>query len=182
MKRRHWYHCTSKNHGPVFQPVRRPPVSRGLKEPVTPRLCVASTVARCFTAVLFNRGPVYVYKTEKPRRAIKAVGVWDAPVTMERWLIPPVTLVLDRVIPESTVEEALCAVRMYHQETRKNSDLILKILQLAIAGRVFGNNEIDQRICANLLTKWGISDPEDYILGLIEKAKKPWESVFETIS
>lgn len=72
---------------------RRPPMVMGDSEPVVPRLCVSDAVARALAAVwwLPRLGPVRVYVTE-PRRANPPRGVYDATLTGERWLVPPVRL------------------------------------------------------------------------------------------
>lgn len=95
----HWFHCSEKYHGQRWVAERKTPELVLLTtEPTTPRLCVASSVARCFASRLFTRD-VFVYRTETPRRAIKPVDVHDSVITQERWLIPPVAMVMTDVIP-----------------------------------------------------------------------------------
>lgn len=104
-ERRHWFHCTTAWRGARWVAVPRVP-NYVPHEPSTPRLCVASSVARCFAARLF-RGDVFVYRTETPRRSINpGRDVADAIITRERWLVPPVAMIFDRVIPAELVEKA----------------------------------------------------------------------------
>lgn len=104
-ERRHWLHCTTRWHGQRWIAGRKVP-EYVPHEPQTPRLCVASSVARCFAARLFA-GDVFVYRTETPRRSINpGRDVADAIITRERWLVPPVVMILDRVIPAGLVEKA----------------------------------------------------------------------------
>lgn len=51
------------------------------------------------------KGDAYVYQTE-PRRSIKPVDVFDSLLTGERWIIPPVGLSLESIIPGPVVEQA----------------------------------------------------------------------------
>lgn len=164
MKRRHWFHCSSKFLGETFAAERRPPMHMAQREPSTPRLCVAPSIAECFAAVLFGDAkPVYCYRTEKPRRAVTPRGVWDECVTSERWLIPPVLMVLDRVIDGDDVARAQTAVRLYHECTRKNSSLNVRVAQLAVAAEVLGSERERRwaRFCCDVV---GIKDGESYLL------------------
>lgn len=111
MNRVVWLHCSEIDHGPVFSAVRRRPFVGSL-EPGTPRLCVASSVARCFAARFFYPGrPVYVYAS-KERRAVNpgARLVWDIAVTRERWLIPPVSLSRVAVVPPGVVDDSMAVM------------------------------------------------------------------------
>lgn len=100
MKRndRHWFHCAEDYHGDTWNVPRKRPTLIGPEEPLTPRLCVARSVAACFAARLFAKD-VHVYRTERVRRTVKPNGVYDAVITGERWLIPPVTMVKVATIP-----------------------------------------------------------------------------------
>lgn len=164
MKRRHWYHCSSEFLGESFTAERRPPRHMAQREPPTPRLCVAPSVAECFAAVLFGDcKPVYAYRTESPRRAVAPRGVWDECVTRERWLIPPVRMILERVIEADEVARAQTAVRLYHEATRKNSSLNVRVAQLAIASEVLGS-ERERRRARHCCDVVGIEDGESYLL------------------
>jgi hypothetical protein len=107
--------------------------------------------------------PVYVYRTEKPRRAVAPRGVWDAVVTRERWLIPPVKMVLERVIESNEVARAQTAVRLYHEITRRKSSLNVRVAQFAIAADVLGSDSERRRArrCCDIV---GIDDAESYLL------------------
>lgn len=164
MHKTHWWHCTSDYHGESFVATRRQPKHKSDREPVTPRLCVAPSIAECFAAVLFaDSKPVYCYRTEVPRRAVAPRDVWDQVVTRERWLIPPVVMTLRKTIASLDVAEAQSAIRMYHQYTRQKSSLHVRVAQLAIASRVLGPDCIRDRAkrCCQII---GIDDPEDYLL------------------
>jgi hypothetical protein len=56
-------------------------------------------------------GDVLVYQTVRPRASVKPVDVYDALITGERWLIPPVEMVLDRVIQAEMVHRAAYRTR-----------------------------------------------------------------------
>lgn len=111
MKRgkRHWYHCTDRFMGERWTAERIAPRMHGADEPDTPRLCVCPTVGGCLTARLMG-GDVFVYRTAKPRRANRPRSVHDAPITGERWLVPPVALELVEVLPGTILEPILGAV------------------------------------------------------------------------
>lgn len=104
-RRRHFYHCTGQARGMAWTAAKITPPFKGESEPDTPRLCVSRTIAGCFAARLFSESDVYVYKTAKKRSGVKPVGVPDALLTGERWIIPPAALVLDSVIPGPVVAE-----------------------------------------------------------------------------
>jgi hypothetical protein len=108
-ERRHWFHCSDRFHGMRWIAQRIAPTIIAIHEPKTPRLCVAASVARCFAARLF-KGDVYVYRTASPRRAIKPVAVYDAIITQERWLVPPVEMEMSYVIPAPIVHRACGAM------------------------------------------------------------------------
>lgn len=164
MLKRHWWHCTSDYHGESFVAIRRQPKHKSEREPTTPRLCVSPTIAECFSAVLFADGkPVYCYRTESPRKAVAPKDVWDQVITRERWLIPPVAMVLVKTIPTIDVERSQAAIRMYHKCTRKNSSLNVRVAQLAIAAEILGTDWVKERArrCCSIV---GIVDPEDFLL------------------
>jgi len=165
LRPRTWYHCSSVDLGPSFVAKRITP-SKGDTEPCTPRLCVCRTVAACFAAKLFPPRRVYVYKTERPRRAVKPVNVWDMCVTGERWLIPPAPMVLDRIIDDGTVDRATLAVRMYHISRRANSSLRTRVAQYSVALGVLGGPAWESRRVDDMLHVLGMEDldPEDFLL------------------
>lgn len=105
-RRRHWYHCTTDRAVTTWTAVRLAPITKASSEPSTPRLCVAPTVAQALSAAWWRSGkPVSVYITEQ-RRTVPPSGVWDACMTGERWIIPPVQLTLLTVIPAAAIEAA----------------------------------------------------------------------------
>lgn len=140
MKPRFWYHCTTRDHGLTFVPARRGPLHHADREPDTPRLCVAETVAACFASVLFfpHGAAVFVYRTDRPRRANAPRRVWDASITGERWLVPPVMMVKVDTIRPGVVEEIQLPVYTYHRITRLKSDWRTRIAQYAHAANALG--------------------------------------------
>ena len=166
MKARIWYHCSGTDHGERMVAARRPPILRTEKEPLTPRVCVAPTIAACFAAVLFRtHRPVYVYRTESPRRAVMPVGVWDQFLTRERWLVPPVTLVRDRIIQPDQVAACQSLIGEFHKYTGTNSDIVLRFAQFAIAVDVLGGTDFEKRFVHGLMKKWEWDDPRNVIIG-----------------
>lgn len=164
-RRRHWYHCSSRNHGPEFTAIRRPPLHASCKEPPVPRLCVCRSIAGCFAAAIFDdEQPVYVYKTERPRRAVRPRGVWDQIVTQEMWLVPPVRMVLVAIINGLTVRLAQGDVRNYHQRTGLRSDLWVRIAQFSIAVEVLRAPHVDVDWAARCRKIASIDDPRGYLL------------------
>jgi hypothetical protein len=177
---RHWYHCTADDHGPRFVADRRWPkdTNRDAREPLTPRLCVGPSVPACLAAVLFVafRRPVFVYRTEAPRRANRPVGVWDEVVTRERWIVPPAPMVLVDVVDEDAVEAAQAAVWYYHHRSKQNSDLRVRVAQLALAVEAVGRYHPhlvtpgDRRHAAKCLGALGMpADAEEW---LFERAER----------
>lgn len=102
--RRSWYHCSQLHREQSWTAERRAPQIRASSEPDTPRLCVAGSVAQALAAVWWTRD-VSVYVTE-PRRTVPPAGVFDACMTGERWIVPPVRLHLLCVIPFAAIDQA----------------------------------------------------------------------------
>lgn len=120
--RRFWYHCTQDDHGVRWVPERRCPSTIGKTEPRTPRLCVCPYVPNCFVAALFcEQAPVHVYRTVKEYSGIPARSVWDALVTDEHWLIPPVTLERIGSIDAATVRSVVSPAIWYYDRYRRPS-------------------------------------------------------------
>lgn len=164
-KPRHWFHCTSDDHGPAFTPARLTPKTLGVKEPPVPRLCVCADIAGCFAAALFHRfGPVFVYRTEKPCRTVEPRDVWDSVITGERWLIHPARMILVQTIEPKTVRLAQGDVWEYHKLTRKNSNLFLKLAGLVRASEVLGTKIRRQKRVRDAMKIAGIENAEDFII------------------
>jgi hypothetical protein len=162
MAKRIFYHVTAVNRGPVWTATRRVPTVAHHTEPPVPRLCVSCTIAGCLAARLQPAGKqLYVYRTAKPMGSNKPVRTWDQAATGERWLVPPVDLVLDRVIDANLADRVYCAIRLYHQITRANSSIRLRICQVAIAERCLGKMS---RWTRRVLDLFELGDPEDYIV------------------
>lgn len=161
--RRFWFHCSAVSHGKEWEAVRRCPRVPDA-EPKTPRLCVAESIAQCFAATVFcHGGPVYVYVNERPRRAVTPRGVWDAIITHERWLIPPVRMVLARIIDPETVLTAQKEILQFHREACQMSDHWLRIAQYAIALDVLGGKPWEHRFVTSALTRLKMGEPREYI-------------------
>lgn len=164
MNRKHWFHCSSKYHGESFVADRRTPAHMSSNETRVPRLCVAPPIVECFAAVLFNtRKPVFCYRTEAIRRSVAPRGVWDSVVTGERWLIPPVKMILFRTISAEEVRRAQEAVTLFHKTTRRNSSLKIRVAQLAIAAEVLGDTR-EKRKAKRICKVVSIDDPEWFVL------------------
>ena len=103
-RRRRWFHCTEDCHGRTWTVGRTAPRIMGPNEPTTPRLCVSPTIAGCLAARLWFGCDIKVYRTTSMRSGVRPRGVWDALITGEHWLIPPVTMELYSVIPGVAVE------------------------------------------------------------------------------
>lgn len=160
-RKRYWYHCTADYHGERYSFERRPPVHRSENEPITPRICVAPSVIQCFTAVMFPRGTtVNVYRTCERRKAYFAQReIWDAVITDEHWLWPPVAFELVGKVPSVLSEEIQNWSRMYLRVHRASS-FKQKMRVLITAARVLGTMWPD-RWCETLaadkelVERWG---------------------------
>lgn len=166
--RRYWWHCTAEYHGATWIAERRCPKNCSRWEPKTPRLCVAPTIAECFAAVLFpvDRS-VYCYRSEKKYNGVTPKGVWDAVITREAWLIPPVRMLLVRTVAAPDVVRSQEFVRMYHTLTRKTSSLRVRVSQLMCAAVALESSVIQARAC-RLLQLCGIEDAEQYLFNLCD--------------
>jgi len=160
-----FYHCTNTDHGPVLECKRLAPKCTSAKEPKTPRLCVAPSVAQCFAARLFDVAPVHVYRTKDKRCGIAPVDVWDRCVTNERWLIPPMQLVKHGTVPKGVVElvtkharRAACIKRGF--------TLHLRVCQYAVAAEFLGTSK-DKRRAARCLEALKIQCPYGYFRTVI---------------
>ena len=101
---RYWYHIrASKNWGwetHLYPQGREGASNRPDHEPDTPRTCVAPTIHHCFGAVdIWEK--TFVYRTSKPLEAWKPVGVYDAYITREAWILDEVDMRLVMVIEDS---------------------------------------------------------------------------------
>ncbi len=103
-------------------------------------MCVAPSVIQCFIATLYApEKPVFIYRTTRPRKAYDASrDVWDAIITGEHWIWPPVPF--ERV---GTVEATLAKriqepTRFYHKMTGKNASLKIRACQLIRATKFLG--------------------------------------------
>jgi hypothetical protein len=134
--KRYLYHCTTDYVGPLLH-VRRckPDVS---KEPPTPRLCVAPSIAACLSARLFpDYKHIYVYR--RLARGIKPTGVWDAFITGERWLIPPMHLAEFCCIPYYVVHELQDPLKKYFKLTKaKACNWKVRLACYALAAQTLG--------------------------------------------
>jgi len=96
------YHVTERQWPEEIElkPMRTsdiPGCGRDEEEPDTARICVAPTIAGCFTAICQNLchcgDTYYIYRTRKKFLGCKARQVIDAHITGERWLLWPATFV-----------------------------------------------------------------------------------------
>lgn len=104
--RRPWWHCSQGHQEPRWTARRIVPPCAGPKEPPVPRLCVSGSLAGALAARHWQEGrDIAVYLTE-PRRAIRPTSrqVWDAPITGERWVVPPVELRRIDFVPRQALE------------------------------------------------------------------------------
>ena len=102
-------------------------------EPPTPRLCVCECPARCMAAVVARIG--FVYRTETPRRTVAPVGVYDKIITGERWVVPPVRMVLvGRISAEACAE--ICGPSVEYLNTHGKVSHAERCRQLERATRV----------------------------------------------
>ena len=180
MRPKHFYHCSSKWLGELFEPKRSTPNMISSREPSTPRLCVCPTIAGCFAARMFDHHrPVFVYRTVKPYRGIHPRDVWDQIATDEHWLIPPVRLIHVATINALHVDEIQRAALRYHVVTRKASSLHNRVAQRAIAYRVVGGPKWEGQLLDRFKRTCEINDPEEFLVGRMLGAPK-WETVNET--
>jgi len=130
-KKRYLYHCSMTDHGSSLL-ARKITPSRSKHEPVTPRLCAATSVPNCIGARLFNAG-VFVYRTARPVRGVTPVNVWDSEVVQERWILPGNTL--DRIgfIPVDVIRLCTDPIRRYHTLTRKPCNHLLRLAGIVLA-------------------------------------------------
>ena len=112
--RKAFYHISERFLREQFVAARQAPAYNDqIPDAPTPRLCVCPTIAGCFSARLCcGHRDIFVYKTP-PRRTIKPVKVYDAILTQERWIIPPVTLSLFSVVPAPVVAAVSCETSRY---------------------------------------------------------------------
>jgi len=115
-------------------------------------------------ALFYKRQPVYCYRTEKPMRANKPVGVWDAVVSGERWIVPPARLVLDRVLFPHVAVKATEAMWLYHAETGLASNVTLKCCLRKMAFDAVGGPAWEGRLISRWMKIVGVTDAESCIL------------------
>lgn len=176
MNPRHWYHCTDEDMGERWTAKRIvPPLVRQTSEPLTPRLCVCSTIARCFIARLMRHSrSVWVYRTEQPRRANRPPkSVWDRMITQERWIVPPCEMVLQRVIPEDVVWNANLAMHAFFRgKTKPAATWKIRVAHYAVVIKALDQHdttlvkEHERGTSESWLEYAEITDPEEYLYTL----------------
>ncbi len=178
MKRRKQYlYHVSPRRLDAIQVDRRFPCYSDL-EPNTPRLCVCPAVPNCFAAAMLvglTGRAAHVYRTEKKVKGITPRDVWDAAITGERWLIPPMRLPYFATVDAADVKRVYEAVWWFHKATRQRASCSLRIAQLQIAWGVLGErfpSRREQWLCSKAGELWKIDDGEDYILEQIEAHEK----------
>jgi hypothetical protein len=171
MNARFWFHCSNDDNGERWslRPRRPSPLRYGVAEPLTPRLCVAPTIASCFAATLFDMDkPVYVYRTATTRRGVKPVKVWDQPITGERWIVDRVEMVRIETISAALADQVNDPIRFYHmRQPNKGTGVKLRVAQLAHAINVLGDkrsSRLEKQWLAKWLKRLGIVDAEEYII------------------
>lgn len=97
-------------------------------------------------------------------RAIKPVGVWDAVVSGERWIVPPARLVLDRVLFPDVAIRATEAMWLYHAETGLPSNVTLKCCLRKMAFDAVGGPLWEGRLISRWMKIVGVVDAESHIL------------------
>lgn len=163
-------HCSDEDLGPTLTAQRRLPRWPANKEPPVPRLCACRTLAGCFAARLFTlTRDVHVYSTLKPVGSNEPKSVWDALITSERWIVPPLTLHKVQIVP---AEQAMKAQAVAHLRAsyRFKSTWRTRIAQRAIAYTVLGGPAWEGRMLQKWLRTWLSSqDPEEYCLRLLDE-------------
>lgn len=139
------------------------------KESNTPRLCVCDSIAGCFAARVFSIGKtVYVYRTRKPMGAVKPVGVWDAGITGERWLVPPVPLILVSAVHPFQVDDIQWSALTYVAKTGEPFNVALRSAQLVAAIETLGGTKAEREVVAFLKSRFKFDDPHDFILAAMK--------------
>lgn len=163
-RKQYHYHVSAKRLD--YLDVKRAlPMCPSQNEPDVPRLCVCPSVPGCFAARVFTkRKDLYVYRTLKKTKGIKPYRVWDAVITGERWLIPPMRLERIATIDREDVARIQCySVPILWT----GADIQIRTAQLAIAWDVLGKrfpNHQERRVCRFLLERFKVGDPEIFFL------------------
>lgn len=170
--RRHWFHCSDRDLGDRWTATRIVPMPEA-NESNTPRLCVCRDIAACFAARVFSIGrPVWVYRTRRPTGSVRPVGVWDAGITGERWLVPPVEMMLVGLIDQYTVSDIQWSSLMYVSKTWEPFNLSLRSACLIAAIDELGNTEPEREVAAYLRSRFKIEDPHAFIIAAMERRLK----------
>lgn len=127
---------------------------------------MAPNIAACFAAVMFHNGrQVYVYRTKTPRRTVMPVNVWDQIITQERWLVPPVDMVLVEVIDADVADRIQCGARLVAMSGQKSS-IRRRIMQYARAAEELGAPKGALRALSRIREALGLTmTPDNYMLG-----------------
>lgn len=168
MKPKVLYHLTQEDFGPSLKVVRRAPKWAGkeLREPATPRLCAAPSVAQCLIARLFYMNkPVYIYKTLKPVKGVTPKDVWDSLLTDERWILPGQELGFHSRIPAKVVNDIQWWPCLYFG-LQKPANVKMRLAQLKVVRDVRADF-LDKR-CEKIIRvcdeHFEVGDPYEYII------------------
>lgn len=99
-KRRYWYHVSTtlwKKQVRLYPRNEDESPNRGATEPGGLRICVASSIEQCLTAIPYTLHSTFVvYRTKSPvvaRRPRHTKDIFDWEVTKEGWLMKPTNFV-----------------------------------------------------------------------------------------
>ena len=135
------YHCSEVNHGSEMVYKRRVPDLPDPREPLVPRLCVSRFISCCFASRLFLPGnKVYVYRTRKPIAGVTPVGVWDAGICFERWIVDRTSLDLVDVVSVRDVDLISGPFYKWHFRTKHSANIYIRVAAIIRANEVLMQN------------------------------------------
>lgn len=107
-----------------------------------------------------------MYITAKPYGSNAPRDTWDAKLTGERWLVPPVALVRVRTVPAITAQRIQWLTYAYHDFTKKNATWRTRLAHYCIAWRLLETQPL-RKWMLNLEERWLGGDATKYMRTLL---------------
>jgi hypothetical protein len=94
---RYWYHIsTTLKHKRIRLKPRDNDAgfNRNDSEPEVKRTCVGPSISHCFAAVPYDSDDTFnIYRTSRKVKAVRPYDIYDSHITLEGWLLRPVSFI-----------------------------------------------------------------------------------------
>jgi hypothetical protein len=104
--------------------------NRGIGEPEISRTCVSPDISRCLLALPYNDNESYsIYRTYNKVRGYYPYDVEDSCVTLEKWLLTPITFIKVGEISTNIIRKLPTESCCFVEDQKRELPVIKKILR-----------------------------------------------------